>query len=268
MERCHVTWPDQQPASFAAFLRRRASSDPADKTWTCPTCGIIPPCEVKPGLYLRRTCACEIRQREAREMAALRRQMQAEQCAQTFRWIGQAWAEQHLEHLTFATFDRQRQVQAFDRTQAFASTPQGTLVLTGSYGSGKTHLLVAIANARREANLPCLYVSAVALFEAIQERIQREQEYQPLLQRAARTPLLLIDDLDKPKPSEFRESVYYALFNQRNLAGLPLAITCNCHPWELERWIGGAALSRLMQGLIPLGMHGPDYRITGNHLHR
>src|SRR6185437_14199301 len=117
----------------------------------------------------------------------------------------------------------------------------------------------AIANARCAANLPCLYVSAVVLFDVIQERIHREQEYQPLLQRAARTPLLLIDDLDKPKPSEFRESIYYALFNQRNLAGLPLAITCNWHPRELERWIGGAALSRLMQGLIPLGMHGPDY---------
>jgi DNA replication protein DnaC len=123
---------------------------------------------------------------------------------------------------------------------------------------------VAIANARREANLPCLYVSAAALFEAIQDRLHREQDYQPLLQRAARTPLLLMDDLDKPKPSEFRESVYYALFNQRNLAGLPLALTCNCHPRELERWIGGAALSRLMQGLIPLGMHGPDYRLLAS----
>ena len=68
--------------------------------------------------------------------------------------------------------------------------------------------------------------------------------------------------------SEFREEVYYTLFNQRNLAGLPLAITCNCHPCELERWIGGAALSRLMQGLIPLGMNGPDYRLVTSQLHQ
>jgi len=200
-------------------------------------------------------------------MQALRNEMQAEQRAQTFRWIGQQWVEPHLEELTFSTFDRRRQPHAFAQAQAFAQAPQGTLALTGSYGSGKTHLLVAIANARREANLPCLYVSAAVLFEAIQDRIHREQEYQPLLQRAARTPLLLIDDVDKPKPSEFRESVYYALFNQRNRAGLPFAITCNCHPRELERWIGGAALSRLLQGLIPLGMNGPDYRLLPSHRH-
>jgi DNA replication protein DnaC len=268
MERFHITWPEHMLSSFAAFLHQRASSDPADKTWVCPTCGTILPREIKPGLYLRRTCACEVRLREAREVEMLRRQVQADQRAQTFGWIGQEWAEQRLEQLTFATFDRQRQAQAFDQAQAFAQAPKGTLALTGSYGSGKTHLLVAIANARREANLPCLYVSAVALFETIQDRIHREQDHQPLLQRAARTPLLLIDDLDKPKPSEFRESVYYSLFNQRNLAGLPLAITCNCHPRELERWIGGAALSRLMQGLIPLGMNGPDYRMLTNHMHR
>jgi DNA replication protein DnaC len=264
MERCHFSWPQQEQSSFAAFLHRHAGPDPAEKTWICPTCGTLRPREIKPGLYVRRPCACEQRQREARELEAIRRQMQADQRAQTFRWIGQQWAEPHLEALTFATFERQRQPQACDRAQAFAQTSQGTLALTGSYGSGKTHLLVAIANARREANLPCLYVSAAALFEAIQDRLHREQDYQPLLQRAARTPLLLMDDLDKPKPSEFRESVYYALFNQRNLAGLPLALTCNCHPRELERWIGGAALSRLMQGLIPLGMHGPDYRLLAS----
>lgn len=264
MERCHLSWPKQEQSSFAAFLQRHASPDPVEKTWRCPTCGTIRPREIKPGLYLRRPCACEQRQREAREREAIRYQMQIDQRAQTFRWIGQEWAEQHLEALTFATFERQRQPQACDQAQAFAQTPRGTLALTGSYGSGKTHLLVAVANARREANLPCLYVSAVALFEAIQDRIHREQDYQPLLQRAAHTPLLLIDDLDKPKPSEFRESVYYALFNQRNLAGLPQAITCNCHPRELERWIGGAALSRLMQGLIPLGMQGPDYRMVAS----
>jgi DNA replication protein DnaC len=260
MERLTITWPEQ--GSFAAFLSHHASANLAEKTWTCPTCGQITPREIKPGLYVRRACACERHQREAREMETLRNQVQAAQAAQTFAWIGQEWVEPNLERLTFATFDRPRQARAFDQAYAFAQHPQGTLALTGSYGTGKTHLLVAIANAHRVAGKPCLYVSAVVLFEAIQDRIRNERDYQPLLQRAARTPLLLIDDIDKPKASEFRESVYYTLFNQRNRAGLPLAITCNCHPRELDRWIGGAARSRIMQGLIPVLMNGPDYRMT------
>ncbi len=38
-------------------------------------------------------------------------------------------------------------------------------------------------------------------------------------------------------------------------------MTCNCHPGELDRWIGGAARSRVMQGLLPVVMNGPDYRV-------
>lgn len=260
MERLPMTLPAAN-ASFHLFLRRHASANPAEKTWVCPTCGTMKPREIKPGLYLRRLCACEERQREAQERDMIRQQIQAERQAQTFTWIGPEWGEPRLERLTFASFDRTHQAKAFEQAQAFARAPQGTVAFTGSYGTGKTHLLVAIANAYREANQPCLYVSAVAFFEAIADRIHHEREYQPLLQRAAKTPLLLIDDLDKPKPSEFRESVYYFLFNQRSRAGLPLAITCNCHPRELDRWIGGAARSRMMQGLVPVLMNGPDYRM-------
>src|SRR5579883_92252 len=107
MKRLSITWPEH--GSFAAFLRRHAGTDPAEKTWACPTCGTIPPYEVKPGLYLRRSCTCEEHQREAREMATIRRQVQAQQVAQTFTWIGQEWVERNLENLTFASFDRQRQ---------------------------------------------------------------------------------------------------------------------------------------------------------------
>lgn len=259
MERLRIPLPEN--TSFQHFLQQHASIDPAEKTWMCPTCGPVAPREIKPGLYLQRHCACEERQREQNEVEALRTEIQATQAAQTFTWIGREWADLNLERLTFASFERQRQLQAFDQVHAFAQSPRGTLALTGTYGTGKTHLLAAIANAHRQAGKPCLYVSAVTLFEAIQDRIHNDRDYQSLLKRAAHTPLLLIDDIDKPKASEFRESLYYHLINKRNLARLPIAISCNCHPRELERWIGGAARSRLMQGLVPVAMNGADYRM-------
>ncbi len=259
MERLRIAFPEDD--SFRAFLQRHASTSAQEKTWVCPACGTIRPREIKPGLYLRRPCACEERQREQREIAALRAQLQAAQAVQTFTWLGAAWADVNLEQQTFASFERERQPKAFDQALAFAQSPQGALALTGSYGTGKTHLLAAVANAQRQAGKPCLYVSAVALFEAIQERIHQDRDYQSLLKRAAQTPLLLIDDIDKPKTSEFRESLYYHIINKRTLARLPIAISCNCSLPELDRWIGGAARSRLMQGLVPVVMNGPDYRM-------
>jgi|SRR5579883_857737 DNA replication protein DnaC len=265
MERLRIAFPEDD--SFRAFLQRHASASPAEKTWICPTCGTILPREIKPGLYLRRPCPCEERARERREIEALRAQLQTAQAAQTFAWIGEAWADRSLEQQTFASFERERQPKAFDQALAFAHAPQGTLALTGSYGTGKTHLLAALANAHRQAGKPCLYVSAVTLFEVIQERIHNDQDYQSLLKRAVQTPLLLIDDIDKPKASEFRESLYYHIINKRVLARLPIAISCNCRLPELDHWIGGAARSRLMQGLVPVVMNGPDYRMIADARH-
>ena len=40
-----------------AWAKSRLSQDPAEKTWTCPVCGIIPPLAVADGWYARRPCA-------------------------------------------------------------------------------------------------------------------------------------------------------------------------------------------------------------------
>jgi DNA replication protein DnaC len=101
----------------------------------------------------------------------------------------------------------------------------------------------------------------VSLFDAIGERIGQGEDYHDLLRRAIQAPLLLLDDLDKLKPSEFREESLYKILNGRSSAGLPLALSSNNAPDELVRWIGGAGCSRLMAGLIPVPMFGSDYRL-------
>ncbi|MBO0779362.1 MAG: ATP-binding protein [Ktedonobacteraceae bacterium] len=250
------------------WARRFLSQDPADKTWTCATCGEIEPFHFAPGWYARRRCACEQRAEELRQRQSVARtlgQVLTEaQRAQTYRWLGASWAAHDLEEKTFANFERQRQSAAFARVRAFAFNPQGNLLLYGPYGLGKTHLLAALANLRRSAGRPCLFASAVTLFDAIQERVSNNEDYQSLIKQALRTPLFLLDDPDKPKWSEFREEIYYQLIDGRTRKGLPLALASNCTPAELDQYIGGAARSRLMRDLFPLQMTGRDYRL-GRH---
>jgi DNA replication protein DnaC len=90
---------------------------------------------------------------------------------------------------------------------------------SGSCGLGKTHLLATIANAHRAAERVCLFASAVRLFDAIQERLSQDRDYHDLLRRAIATPLLLLDDIDKLKASEFRQEVYYQIIDGRTLNG-------------------------------------------------
>jgi len=124
-----------------------------------------------------------------------------------------------------------------------------------------THLLAAIANAVADARRTCRFASVVSLFDALQERIQAGQDYHELVRKAIQAPLLILDDLDKLKPSEFREETLYKILNGRHVAGLPLAFSANRAPDELVRWIGEASRSRLMAGLIPVHMNGSDYRL-------
>ena len=255
MKRLH----DLLPAP--AWMLPRLSRNAAEKTWTCPTCGVVPPITLADGWYARRLCRCERAAFEAEQLRMLQEEQRQVRTALTYTWLGLAWSEPGLAEKTFATFRAERQPDAYELAQAFAAETVGTLALYGSYGSGKTHLLAAIANAVASSGHTCRFASVVSLFDALQERIQAGQDYHELVRKAIQAPLLILDDLDKLKPSEFREETLYKILNGRHVAGLPLAFSANRAPDELVRWIGEASRSRLMAGLIPVHMNGSDYRL-------
>jgi DNA replication protein DnaC len=244
-----------------AWALPRLSRQPHEKTWRCPACGVVPPIAFADGWYARRPCACERAAREAEQTRQLAAELAQARTYLTYTWVGRAWAEPGLAAKTFSSFQQNRQPLAFGLAQTFAANPTGSLVFYGSFGTGKTHLLAAIANAVTTAGQVCRFASVVSLFDAIGERLGQREDYHDLLRRAIQIPLLLLDDLDKLKPSEFREETLYKILNGRHTAGLPLALSTNCAPDELTHWIGGAGCSRLMAGLIPVPMYGPDYRL-------
>ena len=239
----------------------RLSRELQEKTWTCPQCGVVPPIVFAEGWYARRPCACERAAFEAEQTRQLAAELAQARQALTYTWVGRAWADPDLADKTFASFRQERQPAAWEMAQAFAASPRGMLAFYGSFGTGKTHLLAAIANAVTAVGHVCRFASVVSLFDAIGERIGQGEDYHDLLRRAIQAPLLLLDDIDKLKPSEFREETLYKILNGRSSAGLPLALSANNAPDELVRWIGGAGCSRLMAGLIPVPMYGPDYRL-------
>jgi DNA replication protein DnaC len=229
-------------------------------------CGVVPPIALAEGWYARRLCRCERTAFEAKQLRSLQEEQRQALTALTYTWLGRSWSEPVLAHKTFATFRGERQPEAYELVRAFALDPVGTLALYGDFGTGKTHLLAAIANEVAASGRTCCFASVVSLFDALQERMQAGQDYHELVRKAIRAPLLVLDDLDKLKPSEFREETFYKILNGRSVAGLPLAISANHAPDELVRWIGEAGRSRLMAGLIPVPMNGPDYRLMEQYV--
>lgn len=252
-------WPKNLAERF-----RTMPTDPLKATWECPTCGPIEPhrFEVEGVAHYgrRQMCPCQQKAKERKEKELQRLQWVESQSKHTYSWLGGRWADTSLRQKTFENFDASKQPEAYELARIFASKPQGNLALYGGFGTGKTHILGAICNeALAKYGITSLFATAPDLFGAIQQRINHNEDYYDLVDRSTRTALLVIDDIDKSKWSEFREEIYFAIIDRRTKRGLPTAISTNRLD-ELASFVGGAVCSRLQIGQIPIPMVGDDYR--------
>jgi DNA replication protein DnaC len=248
------------------WKRQRILAQPtieAEAIYYCETHGKLMPEPVElDGVvhYMQHRCDCEMkRERQEREERE-RQEMLKNAHKQTYTWLGSQWSDLPLQKKTFDNFDASRQPMAYKVTKAYATKPKGTLILYGSYGSGKTHLLAALCNETLlKYGVHNLFTTSPKLFGSVQQRITLKDDYYALVNKAIRTPLLIIDDIDKAKWSEFREEIYFAIIDERVKAELPTAISTN-RLHELENFVGGAVCSRLKVGQIAIEMSGSDYR--------
>lgn len=252
-------WPKERVARLETL-----PTDPQEATWECPTCGVIEPYgyDVKGVIHYGRVsvCDCQIKEKQRKEEEQ-RRQQWLESCSKTtYGWLGTRWDNIGLRKKTFDNFVAERQPEAYEFARLFSNKPNGTFVLYGSFGTGKTHLLSAVCNeSLGKHKITSLFALAPDLFASIQYRIGRNEDYSDLVDKAARTPLLVLDDIDKAKWTEFREEIYLSIIDKRVTRGLPTAISTNRLD-ALASFVGGAVCSRLQVGQIAIEMVGNDFR--------
>ena len=237
------------------------SENRPEEPWECPQCGVIQPIRLPTGRYIRRSCECE---RAARRQLLLREQRKAwmtQQATDTFHWLtGAHNSDMPLVEKTFENFQAERQPEAFQTAREFAFDPQGVLVLYGSYGTGKTHLLAAICNELRLREVASRFVMAPKLHRAIADCYQHNEDTGPIMRKAIMTPLLVIDDVGASKWTETRQETYEMIIEERTKHNRPIALSTN-HLDKLADFVGGRACSRLSIGQIAVEMTGPDFRM-------
>lgn len=236
----------------------------AEATWECPTCGIMKPYKKvinsgKRTAYYKRRCDCILRKQREREHAAQRRLALEKRINETFGSLITGSYVYPYRKRTFSAFDERRQHRAFAVAQAFAEELNGTLVLHGPYGTGKTHLLAAICNTLIDREVGCLFLKAPDLFDMIQTYMDKHWDYQNVINQAIWTPLLVIDDVDKISPSAWRQERLYDIIDKRTELEKPIAISTNQLD-ELDTFVGGACADRLSIGQIAVEMVGESYR--------
>lgn len=142
----------------------------------------------------------------------------------------------HLDK-TFHSFDlkregldveeRQNLHSVYQAVQDFANDPQGWLVLTGTYGCGKTHLAAAIGNDRAGKRQPVIFIVVPDLLDHLRSTFspQSNISYDKLFEQIRRAPLLVLDDLGTESATSWAKEKMYQIFNYRYNARLPTVIT-------------------------------------------
>lgn len=143
------------------------------------------------------------------------------------------------------------------------------LLITGKSGTGKSHLLQALALRACQREVSTRYARCVDLLDDLFAGLA-DGTYQRRLGAWSRPALLLIDDvgLGQVKKRDDEPTAAHTLFNlvdRRNEDGLSTALTSNIALRDWGRYLGdptlaAAILDRLAMNAIRIDIDGPSYR--------
>jgi DNA replication protein DnaC len=121
--------------------------------------------------------------------------------------------------------------QAYQMARIYANgfdkireTRSNSICMLGNVGSGKTHLLAAVANDLMSLNIKVLYFPWVEGFNEIKDDLSLTEER---INRMQKVDLLFIDDMWKGRkePTPFQIEQAFAVINYRYMEKLPVLIS-------------------------------------------
>jgi DNA replication protein DnaC len=173
---------------------------------------------------------------------------------------------------TFESFSlRQRELgkeeaasleQALTFCRSYADTPEDWLVLTGTYGCGKTHLAAAVANAQAAHGRTALFVVVPDLLDHLRATYAPDSRvsYDKRLDMVRKAPLLVLDDLGTQSATPWAQEKLFQIFDYRYNAQLPTVITMTEDAKVAER-LKSRLLDRGRSTVLHVG--APSYRGGG-----
>lgn len=160
---------------------------------------------------------------------------------------------------------RQRMGQIYEFCVNYAEdfdTHSPSLFMYGATGLGKTHLSLSIAREAIEKGYAVIYGSTQNLLSKLErEHFSRAGEEKGVTeQMLLDCDLLILDDLGAEFSTSFTVAAIYNIVNTRLNTGLPVIISTNLSPQELEAKYTQRITSRIVGNYTSLLFCGKDVR--------
>lgn len=140
------------------------------------------------------------------------------------------------------------------------SEDPGGLMLLGETGVGKTRIAAAACWTRLEHH-PCTYASVARAMARLGGSFTDEGRAEAVRVFSGAGAVVL-DDLDKTRPSEYGMEQLFAAVDAREQAGAPLLVTTNLTPSEIGERYGDPLMSRLVGYCRTVRVEGDDWRVA------
>jgi DNA replication protein DnaC len=142
------------------------------------------------------------------------------------------------------------------------------MVFSGTQGTGKNHLAVAIARTVLGMGRSVLQVTAHGLILRLRQTWKKNDDgpsEAEVLRQFAAADLLIIDEIGKHFGGQADEVHLFEVINHRYLDLKPTIVISNESPQGIEKFIGIAAYDRLCERGLLLDFNWPSYR-RGGHI--
>lgn len=125
---------------------------------------------------------------------------------------------------------------AYETCKHYAGAPEGWLVLTGEYGSGKTHLAAAVANSREEAGDTTLFIVVPDLLDHLRATFNPNSPvgFDRRFEEIRNAQFLVLDDLGTESATPWAKEKLFQIVNHRYAARLPTVFTTSLTLDEIE----------------------------------
>ena len=137
--------------------------------------------------------------------------------------------------------------------------------LLGEAGSGKTHLMVALAWKILDSGNRVYFANCPQLMTDLRKsQFDSGRTYDGFLKKIQEIPVLLLDDVGAEKETEWVCQQLFLIFNYRVQNDLPTFITSNCSEDQLNDRLNTRIFDRLKVSMAFVPITGINYRSKKN----